>query len=279
MTDHEGQPVPAEHRVDPLGDPFLRTRFALPTRPATFLSRPRLTKHLDQALRTPLTMVNGAAGAGKTLLVAEWAAEQAQPLAWLTVEAEEERPGMFWAYFLHALSASGNPLSEQVGWPADANHVNRPVLSAIAEELDGRSPAVTVVLDEFDRVTVPEVAEQLDFVLQHAGGLHLVVVTRTEPMLSLHRYRASGVLTEIRGAELAFTPEEAAALLERHGLRLPVDTARSIVDRTRGLAAGLRLSALAEARYDFDPVGHYSRSDVFRLLVDERARPPVSASD
>ncbi|MFR0354987.1 LuxR C-terminal-related transcriptional regulator [Streptomyces sediminimaris] len=267
VADHEGHPVPAEHRVDPLGDPFLRTRFALPTRPATFLSRPRLTKHLDQALRTPLTMVNGPAGAGKTLLVAEWAASVAQPLAWLTVEAEEARPGMFWAYFLHALRASGSPLSEQVGWPADANHVNRGVLSAIAGELEGRRPALTVVLDEYDRVTEPEVAEQLDFVLRHAGrGLHLVVVTRTEPMLSLHRYRAAGALTEIRGAELAFTPEEAAALLRRHGLRLPVDTARALVDRTRGWAAGLRLCALA-AQESPDPETYLKEFEAGRSTV------------
>lgn len=285
MTDHQGHPVPAEHRADPLGDPFLRTRFALPTRPATFLPRPRLTKHLDRALHTPLTMVNGAAGAGKTLLVAEWAAELARPLAWLTVEADEERPGMFWAYFLHALRASGNPLSDQIGWPADANHVNRRVLSAIAEELDAHSPAVTVVLDEFDRVTGPEVAEQLDFVLQHAGrGLHLVVVTRTEPMLSLHRYRASGALTEIRGAELAFTPEEATALLERHGLRLPVDTVRSLVDRTRGWAAGLRLCALA-AQESPDPETYLKEFEAGRstvadfLLAEVLKRQPQQTQD
>lgn len=259
--------MPARHRVDPLGDPFLRTRFTVPRRPATFLSRPRLTKHLDQALCTPLTMVNGPAGAGKTLLAAEWAGTVAQPLAWLTVEAEEARPGMFWAYFLHALRACGSPLSEQVGWPADANQVNRGVLAAIAGELEGRRPALTVVLDEYDRVTVPEVAEQLDFVLRHAGrGLHLVLVTRTEPLLSLHRYRASGALTEIRAAELAFTPEEATALLRRHGLRLPVDTARALVERTRGWAAGLRLCALA-AQENPDPETYLKEFEAGRSTV------------
>ncbi|CAM5689651.1 hypothetical protein STENM36S_04954 [Streptomyces tendae] len=59
--------TPADAGTDPLGDPYLRTRFALPCRPATFLRRQRLTVHLNQALRTPLTLVNGSAGAGKTL--------------------------------------------------------------------------------------------------------------------------------------------------------------------------------------------------------------------
>ncbi|MDR1125612.1 MAG: nitrilase, partial [Deltaproteobacteria bacterium] len=35
------------------------------------------------------------------------------------------------------------------------------------------------------------------------------------------------------------------------------------------LVADLDLGRLAEARFDFDPVGHYSRPDVFTLLVNE----------
>ncbi|MER7576881.1 hypothetical protein [Streptomyces sp. NPDC126514] len=31
-------------------------------------------QHLDQTLRTPLPLVNGAAGAGRTVLAADWAA-------------------------------------------------------------------------------------------------------------------------------------------------------------------------------------------------------------
>ncbi|MCX5255678.1 LuxR C-terminal-related transcriptional regulator [Streptomyces canus] len=238
--------VPAVPYADPQGDPFLRTRFALPARPATFLRRQRLVQHLDQALVTPLTLVNGPAGAGKTLLAADWAAGLRQPVAWLTVEAGDRRPGVFWAYVLQALRACGASASDAVGAPADASRVDRKLLAALAAELNDRDRPVVLVLDEYDRVTDPEVTEQLEFVLHHGGrGLHLVLVTRTEPLLPLHRYRAAGELTEIRAAELAFTSEEAVALLELHGLSLPVPAARALVDRTRGWAAGLRLSALA----------------------------------
>jgi nitrilase len=41
------------------------------------------------------------------------------------------------------------------------------------------------------------------------------------------------------------------------------------------VSAGIDLDALTEARYDMDVVGHYARSDVFSLQVDERAKPPV----
>ncbi|MER6374893.1 LuxR C-terminal-related transcriptional regulator [Streptomyces mirabilis] len=253
--------------VDPMGDPFLRTRFAPPARPVTFLRRERLVEHLDQALLTPLTVVNGAAGAGKTLLVAEWVTGLAQPVAWFTADTADQQPGMFWAYVLQALRSSGVPLPDDVRCPADASRVDRTLLARLAAELSGRDRPAIVVLDEYDRVTAPEIAEQLEFVLHHAGpGMRLVLVTRTEPLLPVHRYRAAGDLTEIRNAELAFTPEEAVLLLELHGLRLPVHAVGALVDRTGGWAAGLRLCALA-ARESPDPERYLKEFEAGRSTV------------
>jgi nitrilase len=42
------------------------------------------------------------------------------------------------------------------------------------------------------------------------------------------------------------------------------------------LHADLDLDSIAEAKYDFDVVGHYARPDVFTLSVDERPRLPVA---
>ncbi|GAA0655631.1 LuxR family transcriptional regulator [Streptomyces thermocarboxydovorans] len=251
MTGFQGEgPPPAHPAADPHGDPFLRTRFSVPACPVTFLRRERLTRHLDQAGNTPLTMVNGAAGAGKTLLVADWVRHrEGMPVVWLTTDIAGDAPGMFWAYLLQALRAAGVALGTEVGVPADAQRVSPALPARLAAALSARERPLMVVLDEFDRVTSPEIAEQLEFVLHHAGpGLRLVLVTRSEPLLPLYRYRAGGELTEIRDAELAFTPPEAAELMARHGLRLPPATVRALVERTRGWAAGLRLCALAAAQ-------------------------------
>ncbi|MFF6638299.1 LuxR C-terminal-related transcriptional regulator [Streptomyces althioticus] len=244
---HAGSYDPQTGPHDPHGDPFLRTRFAVPAPPDTFLRRERLAGHLDGALRTPLTMVNGSAGAGKTLLVADWVAGHPElPVAWLTTDTDGQGAGMFWAYLLQALRTSGVPLPENIASPADANRVGDALPARLAAHLGGLDRPVVLVLDEFDRVTAPEIAAQLDFLLRHsAPGLRLVLVTRTEPLLPLHRYRAAGELTEIRDAELAFTPVEAARLMEAHGLRLSPAAVRGVVERTRGWAAGLRLCALA----------------------------------
>jgi LuxR family maltose regulon positive regulatory protein len=259
--------VPALSPTDPLGDPFLRTRFALPARPRTYLRRQRLVDHLDQALRTPLTLLNGPAGAGKTLLAADWASGLGRPVAWVTFDGGDHRPGVFWAYVLQALRACGAPASDAAGTPAGASRVSHKLLSTLAAELNVRDRPLLLVLDEYDRVTDTKVAEQLEFVLHHAGaGLHLVLVTRTEPLLPLHRHRAVGDLTEIRSAELAFTPEEAATLLELHGVDVPIQAARNLVDRTRGWAAGLSLSALA-ARESPDPERYLKEFEADRSTV------------
>lgn len=44
------------------------------------------------------------------------------------------------------------------------------------------------------------------------------------------------------------------------------------------LTADIDLDDVARGKYDFDVVGHYSRPDVFRLIVDEGAKPPVVTS-
>ncbi|ANP50547.1 LuxR family maltose regulon positive regulatory protein [Streptomyces griseochromogenes] len=271
--------------ADPLGEPFLHTRFAPPARPATFLRRDRLLEHLDQAARTPLTMVNGSAGAGKTLLVADWAARLHRPVAWMTTEAEDDSSGVFWAHLLQALRATGAPLPDAIGCPADADRVDHGLLARLAAALSEAAGPLLVVLDEFDRVTAPQIAEELEFVLHHAAdGMRLVLVTRTEPLLPLHRYRVAGAITEIRDAELAFTPEEASALLDLHGLHLPAEATRALVTRTRGWAAGLRLCALA-ARETEDPQTYLKEFEAARstvadyLLAEVLKRQPARTQD
>ncbi|MGW2423439.1 LuxR C-terminal-related transcriptional regulator [Streptomyces sp. NPDC001709] len=260
-------PAPTTSPADPRGDPFLLTQFAVPTRPVTFLRRDRLVGHLDGAPATPLTVVHGAAGAGKTLLVADWASARDGPVAWLTARVADKGCGTFWAYLLKALRLVGVPLTPDVGFPTEPGHVHDTLLTRLAAELSARNAPVILIIDEYDRAADPEIADQLEFVLQQAGhGMRLVLVTRTEPLLPLHRYRAAGAITEIRNAELAFTRDEAADLLALHGLRLPADDVGALVERTRGWAAGLRLCALA-AQGEPDPGRYLKEFEADRTTI------------
>ncbi|MFI0813041.1 helix-turn-helix transcriptional regulator [Streptomyces echinatus] len=281
----ENGPEPATPHADPRGNPLLRTQFVIPARPATFLRRERLDEHLDEALLTPLTVVDGAAGAGKTLLVADWAVARDRRVAWLTARLAGKGCGTFWAYLLQALRLADVTLSGDIGTPAEPGHVDDALLMRLAGELSARDAPVVVAIDDYDQATDPEIADQLDFVLQQAGrGMRLILVTRTEPLLPLHRYRAADAITEIKNAELAFTPREAADLLTLHGLRLPDDDIGALVKRTQGWAAGLRLCALA-ARGEGDPRTYLKGFEADRttiadyLLAEVLKRQPPQTQD
>ena len=77
---------------------------------------------------------------------------------------------------------------------------------------------MTLVLDDLHLLTEPGMLKELDFVLRNVGaGLRLVVASRMDPLLPLHRYRLTGQLTEIRASDLAFSTDEAGLLLAQHG--------------------------------------------------------------
>jgi nitrilase len=46
-------------------------------------------------------------------------------------------------------------------------------------------------------------------------------------------------------------------------------------DREGILTATVDLREIPKAQFDFDPVGHYSRPDIFRLSVNRTAMAPV----
>ncbi|MGW7437057.1 LuxR C-terminal-related transcriptional regulator [Streptomyces sp. NPDC054849] len=226
---------------------MLTARFAVPAVPKLLVHRPELLKRLTAGVQGPLTLINGPAGSGKTVLTAHWVADglAPRPPVWLTVEPDDA-PGAFWAYVLEALHRGGVALPAGVGRPTRAEGVTRSFLVRLAEALAGCPQPVVLVLDQFDTAQPPAMTEGLDFVLRHAaGGLRIVLTSRTDSLLPLHRYRAAGEIAEIRHADLRFTDEDAEALLDEHRLDISPAGIRLLMERTEGWAAGVRLCALA----------------------------------
>ncbi|MFB7174027.1 LuxR C-terminal-related transcriptional regulator [Streptomyces sp. NPDC056254] len=230
---------------------MLTARFTAPAVPKTLVHRPELLRRLTAGVQGPLTLINGPAGSGKTVLTAHWAASGGRaprtPL-WLTVEPDDA-PGVFWAYVLEALHRGGVELPATVGRPSRAEGVTQSFLVRLAAGLAESPQPVVLVLDQFDTAQPPAMTEGLDFVLRHAaGGLRIVLTSRTDSLLPLHRYRAAGEIAEIRHADLRFTQADAAALLGEHRLDISPEGIRLLMRRTEGWAAGVRLCALAMQR-------------------------------
>jgi LuxR family maltose regulon positive regulatory protein len=134
-----------------------------------------------------------------------------------------------------------------------------------------------LVLDDYHVIETAVIHDALTFLLSHVPPtLHLVIASRADPPLPLPRLRARGELTELRAADLRFTPEEAASFLtEVMGLPLSADDVAALETRTEGWIAGLQLAALAmRDRHDLTSfisaftgsqrfVGEYLAEEVF----------------
>jgi LuxR family transcriptional regulator, maltose regulon positive regulatory protein len=261
-------------------DPILVAKITAPAVPDWALERPRIAHLIARGTRwCPLTVVTGPPGAGKTMALALWAAAEPGPVAWVSLEEYDNRPGAFWSYVIAALRQAGVAVPRAVADRGRAG--DHAFLLRLASALADQDPPVRLVLDDFHLLDQQKVRSGLDFVLRNTGpGLRLVICSRADPLLPLHRYRLAGELAEIRAADLAFTSAEAGELLAQHGSPLSAASVDCLTRRTEGWAAGIRLAALSvDAHPDPDQfVKELTAEDsaLTSYLVEEvlNAQPP-----
>jgi LuxR family maltose regulon positive regulatory protein len=212
------------------------------------VSRPVLSGLLAQAGR--VTVVSAPAGSGKTLLLRSWVGDPdlAERAAWVPVQGEERDPQRFWLSVVGALRDTGagsklvRPLTAAPGLDGWA------VVERLLTDLGRLEDRVWLVIDDLHELRSAEALRQLELlVMRSPAALRFVLASRRDLQLGLHRLRLEGELTEIRTAELRFTPEEARALFEAAGITLSGSALGLLYERTEGWAAGLRLAALSLA--------------------------------
>ncbi|MCL4859636.1 MAG: hypothetical protein KJZ93_09530 [Caldilineaceae bacterium] len=232
---------------------LLVTKFALPRRQSSYVKRPRLHARLAEGVARPLTLLSAPPGFGKSSLLGAWLAEQeAAPSprsAWLTLDDHDNDPLRFWMAVIAALQR----VESSLGAPAlalffDANPPPvETILTSLINELATRTEPLLLVLDDYHVIEQPAIHRTLAFLIEHAPSqLHLVISSRADPPLPLARWRARGLLAELRTDDLRFTPEEALAFFHR-AMRLPLSTTEvaKLSDRTEGWIAGMQLAALS----------------------------------
>ena len=235
-------------------DVLLATKLHVPRSQSGLIPRPRLAEQLDEGLRRGLILACAPAGYGKTALLADWARRGTLPVAWLSLDTADNDPARFWRYVVAALDRACPGTSERIrpllgpSAPPSFERLLEALINDVAAQLgDGEA---LLVLDDYHMITTEAVHSSLRFLLeQRPPGLRLMVASRSDPPLSLARYRAGGQLAELRAAELRFTAEEAAALLqqlaEAPGGALPDAAVAALAARTEGWAAGLQLAGLS----------------------------------
>jgi LuxR family maltose regulon positive regulatory protein len=230
------------------GMPLLASKLTAPQMPDGVVARPRLFALLDTGVERPVTLIAAPAGSGKTMLLTSWmsAAAPPGPIAWLSLDPGDNDPVQFWTYVLAALCQSGAVPADN-GLQTLRPHADD-LLPLLVHGLDELVSPVVLVLDDVHELTDARVLQGIEFLIRHAPPqLRLVLATRADPPLPLHRLLVSGRLTQLRAADLAFTVAEVVELLAEYDYRprLSDDDLGVLQARTEGWAAGLRLAAVS----------------------------------
>ncbi len=269
------QHEPARPAAKPAAPPILTTKLFIPPPRPEFVPRPRLIERLNEAPRfgRKLTLISAPAGFGKTTLVSSWlenlqftsdglrpnAATEGQivnpkskivnQIAWLSLDESDNDPTRFLTYLVAALQTIGPDIGKAVlsllqsPQPPPAESI----LTALLNDIIALPDNFILVLDDYHVIETKAVDTALTFLLEHLPPqMHLVIATREDPPLPLARYRVRGQLTELRAADLRFTPAEAAGFLNQiMGLNLSAEEIAALETRTEGWIAGLQLAALS----------------------------------
>ena len=208
-----GEPAAAEAATSER-DVLLATKLTVPGLRADLVPRPRLAQRLDEGRGRGLVLACAPAGYGKTVLLAEWVRRGRHPVAWLSLDAGDNDPARFWRHAVAALDRVRPGISERMG-PLLGPHASpsfEPLMTALINEVAGQpdaDEALLLVLDDYHVISSQLVHSSLGFLLEHQPpGLRLALTSRSDPPLALARLRARGQLTELRAAELRFTPGE-----------------------------------------------------------------------
>jgi LuxR family maltose regulon positive regulatory protein len=234
---------------------LLRTKLSVPPLRNVLVNRSRLVDLANSNLllrdkfQRKLTLVSAPAGYGKTTLVAEWIQELGIPLAWISLDESDNDPARFMVYFIEAIRGVhprfGESLKGTIQSPQPPPQ--EVILTVIINELTALTSPFVLALDDYHSISNLSIHRQISFLLEHLPSkLHLVLITREDPLISIARLRAKGQLLEIRQGDLRFSMEEITELLNRvMQLKLNHNDILALERRTEGWVAGLQLAGLS----------------------------------
>jgi LuxR family maltose regulon positive regulatory protein len=229
---------------------LLKTKLYAPSPPPRMVRRPRLVARLNDGLQCKLTLISAPAGFGKTVLLSEWIANIDQPVAWLSLDDNDNDPALFGAYLIAALQTKeanfGKAAMAALHSPSYAPPIGS-ILTAVINELYEKDIEVALVFDDYHEIANQVIHNAVSFLIDHMPPkMRLVITGRAEPPFCLARLRTLGQLTELHAADMRFTIDETTVLLnDVMNLELSQEDVKNLVARTEGWAAGLVMAALA----------------------------------
>jgi LuxR family transcriptional regulator, maltose regulon positive regulatory protein len=231
----------------PRASELFRTKLDVPPARQGLVRRTRLVERLSRARSGRIVSVVAPPGYGKTTTLAQWAASDGRPFAWVVLDHRDDDPVVLLTYVAEALNVDGTvepAVFKSLTAAGDALWARG--LPRLGSALASRREPVVLVFDDVHELENDACLNALAALLLHVPpGSQLVLSGRTEARLGLAKLRADGELLELGPSELALNDAEAHELLTTAGIDLTESEARTLNEHTEGWAAGLYLAALS----------------------------------
>ncbi len=235
-----------------LTPPAPATRFRMPMSTKPLVDRGRLIDVLRAEQRKKLTVIHGPTGFGKSTLAAQWAKQLAADgvaVAWLTVDDDDNNAVWFLSHLIEAIRTVTPALATELGevLQEHGDDAERYVLTSLINEIHQSGIRMTLVIDDWQRVTDPATIAALRYLLDNVSvGLTVVVTGRNVTGLPMSRMRMQDELVEIDTTALRFdTAESQNFLVELSGLDLDYSDVEELTVKTDGWVAALQLASLS----------------------------------
>jgi len=188
--------------------------------------------------------------------MSSWASVRPPGLtAWLSCDEADATPVRFWAAFANAVRvvdpAFGLDAAQLLAMDEE---VSADVIASVANDAAMLPAGSAIVVDDFHKAASTVSNSLTDLIERWPAGVQLVLGTRSDPALPLHRLRMSEALCELRNDDLRFSLEHSRLLFANFGVEVGAADLTRLHDATEGWAAALQMAALSIRRAN-DPGG------------------------
>lgn len=262
---------------------LLETKISVPILQPNRIHRPRLTELIDLGVLGPLTLIVAPTGFGKTHLLIEWINETNYPVAWLSLDPDDNDLYRFISYMIGALQTIEHHLGQETLelLPLIKANVCEIGMTLLINEIIELPNEIILVFDDFQVINNEKITQCLEFFIKNLPqNIRIIISSRREPSLDLPGLRSKGKVFDLSQNDLRFIGDEVEQFLTKSlRMQLPQETIKSLERKTEGWIAALQMVALS-LRNKSDPEKLIANiTGNTRYIVDYLAREVLQQQD
>jgi LuxR family maltose regulon positive regulatory protein len=165
-------------------------------------------------------------------------------MAFVSVPRDQQDAQQFWLDVLDAIRKT-DAVADSRRQAATPDFDGDAMVDTVVSELTKANGVVVLVVDDLHELSSAEALSQLEHLLWVLPkSAHVVLSSRRDPPIRLHKLRLADDVAELRAGDLRFTASETRELLDASEISLSDAAVAALYERTEGWAAGLRMAVI-----------------------------------